>query len=210
MATITVSGVVYEVYGGLSDANKYFAAAIQGSPWLAASSSTRNQALITATRVFERTRWQGAPTDAVTPVPPNALPLSAGEQALEFPRTGLVDMNGLPVPSDSIPQDMIDGSFEYALAVVNDAAIQSAAETGSNVKIDKLTQRIEGAITKATEMQFFRSTLGTQGQFPTIVQGYVGQWLASTQATVGILAGGIGVASQSGQDFCLTDGGFEG
>ena len=208
MATISIAGVTYEVYGSLASANAYFAAAIQGAPWASADSSVRSQALVTATRVFERTGWQGAPTDTVVPVPPATLPLAAGEQALEWPRTGLVDMNGVAVDSTAIPQDVIDGNFEYALAVINDATVQTSAQTGSNLKIDETTERVEGAITVTTKQQFFRSTLGKNGQFPTIVQDYIGQWLASTKAAVGIFAGGTDVESQSNQDFCYISPGI--
>ena len=197
------------MYGDLSGANAYFSAAIQGAPWSAASSSTRNQALVTATRVFDRTLWQGAPTDPITPAPPAIPPLTPGvAQALEWPRTGLSDQNDVAVPSDSIPLDIVNGSFEYALALINDAALQQDPSTGSNVKVDKLTERIEGAVTVSTEKQFFQPTISTAAQFPNIVQELVGQYLASTKAATGIFAGGTGVAVQSGQDFCLNDGGF--
>jgi hypothetical protein len=204
MATITISGTLYEVYGTLASANSYFSAAVHGAPWGDASSSTRNQALVTATRVFERTGWQGAPTEPVD----KTQPQPADTQPLEWPRTGLVDMNDVDVPSDSIVQDVIDGNFEYALAVINDAAVQTVSAPGSNVKMDNLTERVEGAITVTTENTFFNSTLGKNGQFPTIVQDYIGQWLASTKAAVGNFAGGTDVCSQSGADYGYNLPGF--
>ena len=204
MATITISGTLYEVYGNLASANSYFAAAVHGAPWAAASSSTRNQALVTAMRVFERTDWQGAPTEPVD----KTQPQPADTQPLEWPRTGLADMNEVDVPSDSIPQDIIDGNFEYALAVINDATVQTVPAPGTNQKVDNLTERVEGAITVTTEKTFFRATLGKNGQFPTIVQDYIGQWLASTNAAVGVFAGGTDVASQSGADYTFNMPGF--
>ena len=95
MGQITIAGVEYEIYGTLNGANAYFKAAAHGAPWFAVAGSIRSQYLVTETRVLERTGWQGAPTDTVTPVPPATLPLSAGEQALQWPRTGLVDRNGV-------------------------------------------------------------------------------------------------------------------
>lgn len=204
MPTITISGTLYEVYGNLASANSYFSAAVHGAPWAAASSSTRNQALVTATRVFERTAWQGAPTEPVD----KTQPQPADTQPLEWPRTGLSDMNDVEVPSDSIPQDVVDGSFEYALAVINDATVQTVSAPGTNQKVDNLTERVEGAVTVTTEKTFFRSTLGAHGQFPTIVQDYIGQWLASTKAAVGVFAGGTDVASQSGEDYTFNTPGF--
>jgi hypothetical protein len=204
MATITISGTLYEVYGNLSSANSYFTAAIHGAPWTAASTADRKKALVTATRVFERTGWQGAPTDPVD----KTQPQPASTQPLEWPRTDLVDLNDVVVPSDSIPQDVVDGNFEYALAIINDAAIQTAAQTGSNVKVDNLTERVEGAITVTTEKTLFNSTLGKNGQFPTIVQDYIGLWLASTKAAVGIVAGGTDVCAQSGADYGFNTPGF--
>lgn len=205
MATITIGTTVTEVYGDLAAANAYFIAAIQADPWTAASSSTKNKALVTATRVFERTGWQGQPTE---PIDKSVIPAPSGFQELQWPRTGLVDINGVAVPTTSIPQELVDGNFEYALALINDAALQQTAQQGTNLKVDKLTERVEGAITVATEQQFFRATIGKLGEFPNITQELVGLWLDSTTSGDGVFASGTDVAIQSGQDFCLTDGGF--
>lgn len=180
MATIGIAGVNYEVYGALAAANAYFAAASQGAPWLAAESSLRNQALVTATRVFERTGWSGNPTDTVVPVPPATLPLSAGEQALQWPRTGLVDRNGVALDSTSIPTDVINGNFEYALDLINTPSVQTDDVRGSNVKSTKSLERVEGAVTVSSEQVNFIPTIGRFAQFPKIVQDYIGLWLDSS------------------------------
>ncbi len=204
---VTIGGVAYATYGNLSEANAYFTSSVNATAWAATASSVRNQSLVTAARVFERTAWQGAPVD---PIDKSTVPAPVDTQELEWPRSGLVDKNGVALDETVIIDDIKFGNFEYALAVINDATVQTDAQTGSNLKVDELTNRIEGAITQTTKQQFFKPTIGKFGEFPTIVQDYISLWLSSTAAVTGAFAGGTDVCSESGQDFGLNNGGFEG
>ena len=204
MPTISIGGVDYEVYADLAEANSYFATVVHGAPWAAASASTRNQALITATNVFERTPWQGAPTE---PIDKDAVP-AANTQPLAWPRSGLTDFDGVAVDETEIPWQVPDGAMEYALAVINDATVQSAVSSGSNVQTSKLTQRVEGAVTVSTETGYFQPTLKSSTRFPTIIHELIGFWLSSTQAPTVPLASGTDVESGAAEDWGTGAGGW--
>lgn len=103
---------------------------------------------------------------------------------------------------------MIAGAYEYANSLIVDPSVQTSEQSGSNLKVDKLTERVEGAITVATEKQYFRPTLGKLPPFPTTTQDYIGLWLDSTAATTVIFAGGTNVASESNEDWGTTSGGW--
>lgn len=180
MPTIEISGVTYEVYGDQVAANSYFKAASHGAPWLAATSALRNQALVTQTRVFERESWQGLPTLPVD----KTQPQPAGTQPLEWGRTGLFDRNGVAVDPNSIPADIVSGAFEYALELISTPTVQTEDVRGSNLKVDKKLDRVEGAVTVSTDQQFFIPTIGALAPYPNIVFEYIGQWLGSSGAGV--------------------------
>ena len=207
MGTIGIGGVTYEVYGSKTLADAYFKAAVHGAAWLAAEGSVRNQAIVTAMRVFERTSWEGDPTEPID----KTQPQPADTQPLAWPRTGLTDREEVAVPDDVIPQDILDGSYEYAFALIGDATLQQTSPTGSNLKSEKATQRVEGAITVSTERGYFKSTLGALPPFPTIVWDYVGQWMSGQGIGPLVAASGIDEVSafaDGAGDFGVTGRGF--
>jgi hypothetical protein len=178
-----------EVYDAKAAFDAYFKGATHGAPWLAAASSLRNQAIVTQMRVFDRTAWQGAPTEPRD----KTVPQPGSTQALAWPRTGLVDREGVAVDSSAIPLEILQGGYEYALELINAPSVQTDDQRGSNLKTDKLTQRVEGAVTVTTEKGYFRSTLGTLPPFPTIVQDYIGLWLASSVSSPLVFTSGTEV-----------------
>ena len=209
MPNITIGGTVHAVYDTKANADAYFKAASHGAPWAAASSSSRDQFLVTSTRVFERESWLGTPTLPIDKSDFASQP--AGTQPLEWGRTGLTDKNDVAIPSGSIPQDVIDGYFEYALALLNDATVQTADPTGSNVKVSKSSQRVEGAITVSTETQFFNPTLGSSNPYPGIVMDLIGQFLEGASGIELSFTSGTDAVSafaDDADDFGFTDGGI--
>jgi hypothetical protein len=204
MPTVSIAGQTIEVYETLALANSYFASAFHGAPWAAAESSLRIQALVTAGSVFDRTAWQGSPTEPID----KTQPQPASTQPLAWPRLGLVDKDGVTVPSATIPLDVRNGNLEYALALVNDATVQTNASTVSNVKVQKSTQRVEGAITVATETGFFKTPSSQDTEFPHIVMDFVGFWLSSAVGPTLAFIGGTDVASCANQDWGTGNGGW--
>ena len=208
MGQVTIGSTLYEVYGDLAGANAYFASVTHGAAWLALDGSVRNQALVTAMRVFERTGWDGTPTDPID----KTQPQPAGTQPLAWPRTGLVDREGVAVDSATIPADVISGAYEYALEVVTTPSVQTADSLGSNLKVEKTTERVEGAVTVSDEKQYFFPTLGSLPAFPKLVNDYIGLWLKGGASTLGLsFASGTDATSPlegSGGDYGYTGDGL--
>ncbi len=209
MPNIKIGSTFHAVYDTKANADAYFKAASHGAPWAAAEGSLRNQLLTTATRVFERESWLGDPALPIDKSDFETQP--SGTQPLEWARTGLTDKNGVAISSASIPQDVIDGYFEYALALLNDATVQTADPTGSNVKATKTSKRIEGAITVSSETQFFNPTLGSSSPYPGIVMDLIGQFLSGASGvTLSFVSGtdATSILADDGGDFGFTDGGL--
>ena len=112
MGQVTISSIVFDIYGTLVGGNDYFKAALDAAEWNAADTSTKSQALVTATRWIDRKKWQGEKTSDV--------------QLLAFPRTGITDLADTWEPEEA--------NYELALALLKSIAIDKAATTGSNVK----------------------------------------------------------------------------
>lgn len=163
MGQVTIQGTTFDIYGVSSEADDYMKARWGGSPWFDADSEERNQTLVSATRMIDRENWLGQRT--------------VSSQALEFPRTGLTDKDGNPVDSATVPLAVEEANYELALALLNDAAVQEADTTGSNVKRAKAG---------SAEVQFFRATDGTP--FPTIANDLLRPFRGSG-VSVGLASG---------------------
>ena len=112
MAIITTPGAIdANSYATLVEADAYHANRLHNSAWTGASDATKESALIWATNLLDANMgWHGyATTDT---------------QALDWPRTGVVDKNGYTIDSDVIPQDLKNAQSELAfLLIVNDRTI---------------------------------------------------------------------------------------
>ncbi len=139
-----------DTYITISEADTYFEHSINGEDWASLGDGDKIRALASATRMFQRTKWQGDPTD----VPPT--------QPLAFPRTGLVDREGNAIADDVVPQDIKDGEAELALALNLDPTVQDELSSGSNIK------RVKADV---VEVAFFKQVPG--GRYPTVVQEYI-------------------------------------
>jgi len=170
MGTVTIGAVTYDIYGTLAGATDYLAGRLNTTAWDAASSTNKSKALVTATRMLDRTTWQGEPT-------------SSG-QALAWPRTG-VYCNGVAVDSATVPTNIIEGSYELANLMLANAEIEASTDAGSNIK------RVQAG---TAEVEYFRPTSGTNdvGRFPTVVQELVGCYMSGGGAAA------IGVPYASG------------
>lgn len=107
MGQVTISGVTATVYGSLDGAVLYFNLALGGSGWVAASSTDRQKALVSATRWLNRLGLVDPDTGAA--IAPHATDV------------------GVPVAVQ-------EGAYELANAVLVDVEATAATSTGSNVK----------------------------------------------------------------------------
>lgn len=83
----------------------YFAGHLYASAWTAATSGTREAAVVMATRTLDATYiWNGQTTDA--------------DQALGWPRYGVRYRNRY-LDDDVVPKPVVDATLEMALALIN-------------------------------------------------------------------------------------------
>jgi hypothetical protein len=87
-------------YISRADAETYFADRLNSSEWDDATDANKDAALIQATRMIDYRDYIGVRTDS--------------DQALKFPRSGLVD-DGVALDPDEVPQSVLDATCELAL-----------------------------------------------------------------------------------------------
>src|SRR5262245_25196179 len=132
-------------------------AAMPGSAvWAAGSADYKARSLVTATRLLDRQCWQGEKTSP--------------SQALQWPRTGVVDKYGDEVSSLAVPLLIEEATYELALAILVDPdGVQADPTSNQNLKKVKAG---------SAEVEFFRPEL--RGRFVTIVEELVGQFLCGS------------------------------
>jgi|SRR5688572_4537219 len=123
MGTVNVDGVNYTVYNtdALAVENYLKASTNPGRDAFLAFTSDDDKArvIVQARRLIDRQAYEGQKT--------------SGAQALAFPRTGLVDIDGNAVSSVTVPQVVIDAESELAGLLASDPTLANAANTGSNI-----------------------------------------------------------------------------
>ena len=176
---VTINGNAYEVYGGLvasgigdgvdpvtGGAIVYLAAAIGGGAvtWqgMGAGTVAQAQILVAMSRLIDLLPWQGV-----------AVGLVGGVTAttLQWPRSGVVDMYGNAVDPTSVPLAIIKGTFEFCASSADDPDVQSAIDSGSNIK------SVHGGPAGVDYFAPTSAARGTATVLPQIVQRYVGQYL---------------------------------
>ena len=100
--TITITAIVYDVYGITSDpvqdATDYLAAKL-GSTWATATTLQQQQAIITATRMLDRAvTWDGTKT--------------VSTQALQWPRDGVTNQCTTSAVTDGTVPDSVAGYLQ--------------------------------------------------------------------------------------------------
>lgn len=171
-------------YISRADATTYFADSLRSASWVALSDSTKDQGLVTATRMLDRQVWMGEKT--------------VSAQLLQWPRTGVTDAYGDAVDSATVPQAIKDACCELALSLALNPSGETNANAGSNIK------RVSAA--KGTDIEFFRPT--TAGRFPTIIQELIKPFLGSIDSAAslgGEVTGNCGVSQFSCNPYGLNN-----
>jgi hypothetical protein len=92
-------------YPSLDEAKEYFKYRLHSSLW--ADFASKSAALMTATRLLDRwVGWYGNKTTE--------------DQALSWPRDGVVDKDGYYVENDIVPSDIKEATCELAYAMLED------------------------------------------------------------------------------------------
>jgi hypothetical protein len=97
----TPGGTSANSYCTVLEADTYNDNFSSGSAWAVAASDQKIRALLTATRLIdEHYDFDGMAT--------------TWTQALQWPRSGMLDVKGAPIPYTEIPQKLKDATAEYA------------------------------------------------------------------------------------------------
>lgn len=151
---VTTLEVGTNTYVTRTDANAFHDDDVNGASWQFVGDDAKDRALLTATRLIEQRRFLGDKT-------------SSG-QALSFPRTGLTDLDGNAVASDSVPQRVKDAQALLARLLAATPTLSEKKGTSSNQK------RVKAG---SVEVEYFRPETGQR--FPPSVMELLGPFLAS-------------------------------
>ena len=164
MPTVDIGGETYEVYADVATADAYMNAAIgeAADAWRAADEEAKARGMVSGTRAIDLQQWKGEKTDP--------------DQPLDFPRTGLTYPNGTAVPSDAVPQEVIDASIELG-AMLNAGISIDPAEARATT-----ARRLKAG---SVEIENFRQ-FGYVGVFPSQIMKLLGFWLAGSGGSAGI------------------------
>lgn len=163
---VTIGADTFACYGTAAGLATYAnGSALWYATHAAATADARGRALVEATRLLDRQRWQGSK-------------VSDG-QALAWPRTG-VTVDGAAVSDADVPDAITAAAYELALAILAKPTVVAGTSTGSNV------QSVGAGPTSVT---FFSPTVG--GRFPDRVQELIGGYLYGADATASIAPGGL-------------------
>lgn len=169
-----------EVYASLAETDAYMENAFHADAWRASTDELKERAIVTATRIFNRQRWLGEKTDPA--------------QELAWPRTG----TGLAGVSDTvIPQDIIYGMMELALALVDGSEVQTEQNT---------SQKIASLSAGSVSISFFRGAEGAVLRWPLIIWELIRDYLEGSASGIG----GIIVSGVDGESVTRNDFGFTG
>jgi len=163
VAIITIGGNDFSVYETVAEIDVYASAAVgdAATAWNAADPIAKPPPAVSASRLLDRQTWQGAKTDPT--------------QAEAFPRTGLYYIDGTPVPSDVVPQQVLDANSELAMDLLSGAAVQTDPST------QQQTRRLKAG---SVEIEYFNLP-GTGTRFPLAVMELIGLWLGGGSDALG-------------------------
>ncbi len=169
MGTVMIpasGGTEFNVYGTQAAATIYFTGSPNAAVWNALDADAQARLMVQATRLFERLLWDGSKV--------------AEDQVLAFPRTGLTDRNGMPLPTDAVPTIVEEAAYELALILNSSTDVLNKPTTGTNVK------RLKAG---SVEIENFRPTDTTSTRLPQIVHEMVGLWLRGSDGDRGYYYG---------------------
>lgn len=163
MASIEINGNAYPAYQTVEEIDIYAAAAVgdAAAGWNASTEDAQAPAAVSASRLIDRQQWQGEKTDPA--------------QAEAFPRTGLFYPDGTAVPSDAVPQQVLDANSELAMDLLAGSTVQTDQST------QQQTRRLKAG---SVEIEYFNIP-GTGTRFPQTVMELLGFWLGNLSGVAG-------------------------
>lgn len=107
----TIGDPSAQSYLSVAEADAYFATRIKSDLWDALEDSGKEKALVTATRRLDAELYGSIKTQAT--------------QALQWPRTGLVDTSGYPISGLTIPANMQYATCEVAYFMLDEQMLSA-------------------------------------------------------------------------------------
>lgn len=186
--TVTIGADTVEVYGGLTALKSYLNTTVGDGATAFRALTTdddRGRLLVASTRYIDAQIWQGAATGL------------AGVTAttLQFPRSGLTNLDGTALDPTNVPQALINAAFEMTALLADDSSIAAAVDSGSNVGMLRAG---------SAELQFFQpqsAQIGNVTSLPTPVDRLIGRWLAASSAALAQAIAGVATGLSGCSDF---------
>lgn len=185
---VTINSQPYWVYADVETADLYLQANYLAGVWFDLTDQDQKaQLLVTATRLLDRQCWLGEKTE----------PSPSPTHTLAWPRTG-TGIEG--VEDDVVPDDIINGSIELALAILQDDSVVNSQTPGA--------QKLRSISAGSVNLQWFRGAEGTARfqRFPQVVQELVGRYLCGSQTVAGLFVSGTGGISVTEDDLGYNEG----
>lgn len=164
-------------YVSNAEAIAYLADAINGQGWASLTVAEQDRALITATRMIDRARWQGSKT--------------VDTQTLAWPRTDVTCFSNA-VASDVVPDRIKIGQIELA----NLLSIRASVETNPTGAQTTGLRRVQAG---TVQIEFFarndNADIASLRRFPTVVHELIGCLLQGAVDNLGNIAFGVNAES---------------
>lgn len=185
MSEVVINSQPYDTYATVEYADLYHQANFLATNWFNKDQDEKGQLLVTATRLLDRQCWLGEPT-------------GLSGQTLAWPRTG-TGIEG--VEDEVVPQDIVDGSVELALAIADGSDVVS-----SNVPGAQKLQNIRAGSVSLTWFRGAEGPLAQFGRFPLVVQELVRRYMCSSQRISGLVTSGTDGVSVTDNDLGYNEG----
>jgi hypothetical protein len=154
---VTINSTDYEVFEDEAGITLYAQAQLSSDAdaWLAADPLLQARGAVSATRLLNALAWTGAPTDEYQP--------------LAWPRSGMFDAQGQPLPDNVIPQSVLDADSLIAMGLV----------AGSPVQNDPNAQVTRSLKAGSVAIDYFRN-IDPITPFPKNITELIALWLGGT------------------------------
>lgn len=120
-------------------------AALVAAEWTAANTAAREAALIAATQILEQEEWTGYKVH------------NLADNALSWPRSGVLNRDGQAYPSDSVPAAIQYATAELAALILagdvggaGEAAAGASSSEVSAIKVGEIELKYDTAVAAAT------------------------------------------------------------
>ena len=116
----TVGGSNSTSFVTVEEADEYFSTHPFGENWFELDESQKESYLMMSTRSLSALCWTGLATSP--------------DQALAWPRTGMIGTNGYPVPSNIIPKEIKYMTYELSFRTYSEGSTSSSSSSDQGLK----------------------------------------------------------------------------